>query len=141
MTKKNNIIIQNWFAPVSYTHLAINKTFHNEQQCQKSYVNNTSGKSVYIASGLYSEDIKDELKYSKYVNDYVEHVRHKSDNDTVVGTKINGCVSNILFDTGAQISLISKEFIDEHTPILKNSDLTCQRCNCHNSYRLSLIHI
>ena len=42
----------------------------------------------------------------------------------VVGAKINGCVGNILFDTGAQISLISKEFIDEHrhqfkkTPIL-----------------------
>ena len=30
-----------------------NKTHHNEKQCRKSNVNNTSSKNVYIASGLY----------------------------------------------------------------------------------------
>ena len=32
----------------------------------------------------------------------------------MVGAKINGCVGNILFDTGAQISLISENFVNKH---------------------------
>ena len=49
-----------------------------------------------------------------------------------MSAKINGCVGNVLFDSGAQVSLINEKFINKHkhqfkrTPILpvKNTMLT-----------------
>ena len=52
------------------------------------------------------------------------NVRIKEDNDIGVSAKINGCVGNALFDSGAQISLIDEKFVNQHkhqfirTPIL-----------------------
>ena len=112
-----------------------NKTYRNKQQCQKSSVSNVSDKKIYIASGLYSVDTRDELKYNNCVDDGVESVRRKNDNDIVVSAKINGCVVNILFDTGSQISLISEKFINEHRRQLKNTYLTCKQYNSHYSHR------
>ena len=87
--------------PVSYTHL-----------------------DVYKRQGLYPVDIRDELIYNNCVDDYVENVRSKDNNDIIVSVKVNGCVGNELFYSGAQVSLINETFINKHkhqfkkTPIL-----------------------
>ena len=113
-----------------------NKTYHNEHQCRKSYVNDNSSEKIYIASGIYPVDVRDELIYNNCVDDDLENVRNKNDNDIVVRAKINGCVGNVLFDAGAQISLISEKFINKHRHQLKKkTDLTCQQDSCHDSHR------
>ena len=65
---------------------------------RKSYVNDNSSKKIYIASGLYPVDVRDELIYNNCVDDDMENVRNKNDNEVVVRAKINGCVGNVLFD-------------------------------------------
>ena len=55
-----------------------------------------------------------ELIYNNCVDDCVENVRIKYDNDIVVSAKINGCVENVLFDGGAQVSLINEKFINKY---------------------------
>ena len=69
-----------------------NKTYYKKQQCQKFYVNNTSGKNVYIASGLYPVDSRDELIYNNCVDDDVKNVRNKNDNDIVCLLYTSRCV-------------------------------------------------
>ena len=98
--------------------------YNNKRQYQKSYVSSNSDNKVYIASGLYLVDVRDELLYNDYGDECVKNVRIKDDNDIVVSAKINGCVGNVLFDSGAQVSLINEKFINKHkhqfkkTPIL-----------------------
>ena len=65
-------------------------------------------------SGLYPAEIKDDLVYNNCRNKCVENVRVKDDNDIVVKAKINGCVGEVLFDSGAQISLIDERFLTKH---------------------------
>ena len=47
---------------------------------------------VYKRQGLYPVDIRDELIYNNCVDDDVENVRNKNDNNIVVRAKINGCL-------------------------------------------------
>ena len=49
----------------------------------------------------------------------VENIRVKDDNDIVVNAKINGCVREVLFDSGAQISLIDEHFLTKHKHCFK----------------------
>ena len=53
----------------------------------------------------------------------MERVRNKNENDIVVRAKINGYVGNVLFDTGAQISLISEKFVNKHKHQFKETQI------------------
>ena len=70
---------------------------------------NNSDSNVYIASGLYPVDVRNELIYNNCVDECVENNRVEDNNHIVVIEGINGCVGNVLLDSGAQVSLINEK--------------------------------
>ena len=41
-------------------------------------------------------------------------IRDRNDTDLIVNAKINGCVGEVLFDSGAEISLMDERFLERH---------------------------
>ena len=60
-----------------------------------------------IRDSLYPVDVRNELICNNCVDECVENTRVDDNNDIVVIARINGCVGNVLLDSGAQVSLIN----------------------------------
>lgn len=48
------------------------------------------------------------------MDECVENTRVEDNDDIDVIARINGCVGNVLLDSGAQVSLINEKFINKH---------------------------
>ena len=87
---------------------------NHKKQFNKSNVKNVSYKNKFVVSGLYPAEIRDSLICNNNNNEDEKSVSIENDTDLVVNAKINGCVGEVLFDSGAEISLMDERFLERH---------------------------
>ena len=108
---------------VTSTHKSISEIsktrYYSKKQFNQSSVNNVSCKNKFVVSGLYPAEIRDSLVCNDNSNECEENISIENDTDFIVNAKINGCVGEVLFDSGAEISLMDERFLERHKKHLK----------------------
>ena len=75
---------------------------------------NVSCKNRFVVSGLYPAEIRDSLVCNGDSNECEENISVGNDTNLIVEAKINDCVGEVLFDSGAEILLMDKRFLLRH---------------------------
>ena len=108
---------------VTSTHKGISEISktrcNSKKQFNQSSVKNVSYKNKFVVSGLYPAEIRDSLICNDNNNECEKIISIENDTDLIVNAKINGCVGEVLFDSGAEISLMHERFLERHKKHLK----------------------
>ena len=94
---------------------------NSKKQFIRSSVNNVSCKNRFVVSGPYPAEIRDSLVCNNDNNECDENISVENDTNLIVNAKINGCVGKVLFDSGAEISLMDERFLLKHKNHFKKS--------------------
>ena len=99
---------------INITHKNTKIRYNNKKQFNRTSVNNVSCKNRFVVSGLYPAEIRDSLGCNNDNNECDENISVENDTNLIVNAKINGCVGEVLFDSGAEISLMDKRLLLKH---------------------------